>query len=84
MVETLEKNDLYAVMWGDTHLLDECAQLTGLKKLQTLHPLNRHQRILNALDRSPLFVKYYIPLQFGPYDQTRDVRLFYIKGREPK
>jgi len=48
------------VMWGDTSLLDEIADECSHTNLMELHPLDRHQRILNALERSPLFKKEFI------------------------
>ena len=50
----------YIVMWGDLHNLDECASRCKHTNLMKLHPINRHQRILNALERSKLFRKFFV------------------------
>jgi len=41
-------------------LLDECASRCKHTNLMELHALDRHQRILNALDRSKLFTKFFV------------------------
>ena len=43
-------------------LLDECASRCKHTNLMELHPLDRHQRILNALERSKLFKKFFVKI----------------------
>lgn len=50
----------YSVMYGDVYNLDECAMRCKHTNLMELHPLDRHQRILNALERSKLFRKFLV------------------------
>lgn len=60
MKDVLEKQGFDSVMWGDTILLDDCAELCTHTNLMDIHPLNRHDRILSALDKSKLFKKSFI------------------------
>ena len=50
----------YSVMYGDVYLLDYCAVRCKHTNLMKLHPLDRHQRILNALEKSKLFKKFFV------------------------
>lgn len=59
------------VMWGDTHVLDEIAWKCTHTNLSSLHPLTRHHRILNALERSPLFQKQIIDISGRGRGNTR-------------
>lgn len=60
--QTLIRSGNKAVMWGDVGLLDMIAVSCYELNLLDLHPLPRHQKILNALDRSKDFHKSYIRL----------------------
>jgi len=47
-------------MWGDCWLLDEAANLATHTNLMTLHPMVRHSRIFNALEKSKRFKKSFV------------------------
>lgn len=70
--EYLVKNNFDAIGYGDTYNLDEIAHLCKHTTLNELHPLDRHIRLLNYLEKSPLFIKRY-------YRLHRLNRVFYIK-----
>ena len=76
MKEVLEANNVSCAAWGFPDELDRCAELLGEKYIK-MHPLKRHKRILDALEKSPLFTKRYIRLH-------RLCRCFWLKGKEPK
>jgi len=65
VVEVLQETGNPGIMWGDTVLLDMVAERcnhTTLKKKKNgswTHPLDRHNRILDALDKDPRFEKQY-------------------------
>jgi hypothetical protein len=65
-VVVLKRTDNPGVMWGDTMLLDEiaatCVQTTLMQRKDgtATHPLARHKRILDALERDKRFEKWYI------------------------
>jgi len=81
MRSVLLETDNAAVMWGDVHLLDECADRCDHTTLMKAHPLDRHKRILDALDRSSLFEKYYVRVDLwnGRGYGERHVRYFKLK-----
>jgi len=60
VVEVLVETDNPGVMWGDCGLLDMIAKRCIHTNLMNQHPLNRHSRILNALERDKRFDKYYV------------------------
>jgi len=66
---------------GDFSLLDMCADRCTHTKLMRMHPLDRHIRVLDALGKSPLFVKGYT--SYPGYKGWGRVRAFWIKGHEP-
>lgn len=68
----LVANGFDAVAWGDTYNLDAIAHLCTHTNLANLHPLTRHKRLLDYLERSPLFEKRYYRLQ-------RLCRVFYVR-----
>ena len=76
MKEVLEADNVSFAAWGYPDNMDRCAELLGQKYVD-LHPLERHRRILNALEKSPLFIKRYVRMH-------RLVRCFWLKGKEPK
>jgi len=66
VIEVLKETGNLGIMWGDTVLLDMIANrcdaqlhttLKTKKDGKTVHPLNRHNRILDALDKDPRFDK---------------------------
>ena len=60
-VEHLKAEGFDSIMWGDCVLLDDIAQKYR-KDLLELHPLERHPRMLSAMERSGLFEKFFIRL----------------------
>lgn len=66
-----------SVMWGDAGVLDEIASRCGIT---VRHPLNRWQRVLNALERSPLFRKGHVRLDVFQNNQSRLVRAFFLNA----
>lgn len=64
MYDILDENESWIVMWGDCGFLDECASRANVK-CKIPHPYNRWQRVLNGLDRSPLFEKRYVKVEDG-------------------
>lgn len=78
MSDVLKQTGNPSVMWGDCGLLDMCAARCTHTNLMNLHPLKRHNRILTALEISPLFEKRYIQIQFATVG-NRDVRSFKLK-----
>ena len=55
VVDVLKETDNPGIMYGDVHLLDEIAWRCTHTNLREKHPLIRHSRILNALDKDPRF-----------------------------
>lgn len=76
MKEVLIENDSDTVGWGSLDILDECSSRCTHTNLNELHPLERHARILNALDRSKLFTKFFFRLDIFQNNQSRLVRGF--------
>lgn len=74
MKEILISHNRSSVWFGDLSLLEECAQKSTIN---TSHPQKTIQRILNALDRSPLFRKSYITADIS--GQNRKYRCYTIK-----
>ena len=62
VIEVLNETDNGGIMFGDTVLLDmvadRCIHTTLMKK----HPLIRHNRILNALEKDNRFEKFYVKM----------------------
>jgi len=58
-VEVLKETENEGVMYGDCTLLDMIAERCTHTNLMKLHPLTRHARILNALDKDKRFEKLY-------------------------
>ena len=59
----------WSIAYGDLPELHEIAKLAGIKRG---HPLNVHQRVLNALDKSSLWRKGYFRARRGK------ARIFYL------
>ncbi|WP_337591084.1 hypothetical protein [Vescimonas sp.] len=57
MKEIMLKNGRNTVWYGDLELIEECAELSGVK---IQHPKKTIKYILDNLDRSPCFTKGYI------------------------
>jgi hypothetical protein len=81
MREVLLETDNAAVMWGDVHLLDDCASRCIHTTLMEAHPMVRHKRILDALDHSSLFEKHYVRVDLwnGRGYAGRHVRYFKLR-----
>jgi len=58
-VEVLRETDNQGIMYGDSVLLDMIANRATHTNLMKQHPLVRHSRILNALEKDKRFGKYY-------------------------
>ena len=58
-VEVLNETDNHGVMFGDVTLLDMITWRCTHTNLRDKHPMIRHNRILNALDRDDRFEKFY-------------------------
>ena len=62
-VEVLKETDNPSVMWGDCYLLDMIAEKCVHTNLRKQHPLNRHKRILDALEKDNRFEKWFIRMR---------------------
>ena len=60
MVDVLTERKIKVIGWGDFGLLDECASRCTHTALMKTDIDARHQRILNALEISNRFEKYYV------------------------
>lgn len=74
MKEILINHHRKNVWFGDLPLIEECAKKA---KISTNHPLKTIQKILNALDKSPLFTKTYIISDLSGH--KRKYRCFTLK-----
>ncbi|MGN0316529.1 MAG: hypothetical protein ACI4E1_01190 [Lachnospira sp.] len=74
MKEILISHNRVSVWFGDLSLLEECAKKS---MISTSHPQKTIQKILNALDRSPLFTKSYITADLS--GQKRKYRCYTLK-----
>ena len=59
VVEVLNETDNPGIMWGDVRLLDIVAERCTHTTLMDAHPMDRHGRILNALEKDDRFEKLY-------------------------
>lgn len=84
MREVLLETDNNSVMHGDAHLFDDCARRATHTNLIDQHPFERQARIMNALERSSLFDKCYVPVHVGWNDRLTNVRWFKLKEKENK
>jgi len=62
-VEVLNETDNPGVMFGDCGLLDMIAVKCTHTTLMKAHPLDRHTRILSALENDDRFEKYYVKIR---------------------
>jgi len=60
MVDVLTERGIKVIGWGDYGFLDECASRCTHTTLMNTHMNARHQRILNAIERSDKFEKHYV------------------------
>jgi len=59
-VEVLNETGNPDIMFGDTRLLDMIAEQATHTNLMKKHPMVRHSRILNALEKDDRFEKFYV------------------------
>ncbi len=59
MEDVLREGGFDGFMFGDVRLMDEGANRCTHTNLMSLHPMERHRRILTACERSGLFNKKY-------------------------
>ena len=78
--EHLIETDNLGVMWGDCALLDEIALKCTHTNLREAHPLNRHKRILDALDRDSRFDKFYVHIKGSPGPLWRSFKVIQKNG----
>jgi len=62
-IEVLNETDNPGVMFGDVTLLDMIAVKCTHTTLMDKHPMVRHTRILNALEKDGRFEKYYVKMR---------------------
>lgn len=58
-LEVMRENNWATVTWGDVDVLDAIGSI-GIENSSMMHPLDRHETILAALDRDHRFRKFYI------------------------
>lgn len=73
----LRANGHRSVMWGDVMLLHEIAAAAGIEANGSV----TERRVLNAIDRSGVFVKLYTVVRIR--NQERLVRCFYLPEHVP-
>ncbi len=57
-VEVLKETNNPGIMFGDVRLLDMVAERATHTTLMEAHPMNRHSRILDALENDSRFRKF--------------------------
>jgi len=62
-VEVLQETDNPGIMFGDLTLLDMIAVRCTHTNLMDKHPMVRHSRILNALEKDSRFEKYFVKIR---------------------
>ena len=62
-VEVLNETDNPGIMFGDVTLLDMIAEKCTHTNLMKKHPMIRHTRILNALEKDERFEKFYVHMR---------------------
>ncbi len=77
MLKLMNEQQRKCVWYGDIFLIEKCAVKSGVMKK---HPQDTIQCILNALDRSPLFIKGYIVIDVN--GRKRRYRCFTIRDRK--
>ena len=81
VVDVLQETDNPGIMFGDCGLLDMVAKRCTHTTLMDAHPLDRHIRILNALDKDARFEKFYVKIngiRGNPY--WRSFKLVHLNG----
>ena len=77
MMSIMKENHRNSVWYGDIYLIEKCAIMSGVIKKHTQDTI---QCILNALDKSPLFIKGYIVADVS--GKKRRYRCFTIRDRK--
>ncbi len=80
--ECLRRLNLDSIAWGDVGVMDGIIWVLydlGISKIRKQHPLDRHISLLNRLERSPLFEKYYYRVCGGKGGAEMLCRMFYLK-----
>jgi len=81
-IEVIEEFRCHQIGWGDCFLLDEVWSRAGVKWKEPLHPLDRHNRVLNTLARDRRFEKRYFRAHantVGRGSGERLMRYFVVK-----
>ena len=73
MLFLLNREGRDSVWYGDLTLIEECATMSNI---QTTHPIDTIQRVLNGLEHSKVFKKGYIYADFS--GRKRKYRCFTI------
>lgn len=81
-VEVLKETDNLGIMYGDTVLLDMIAKRCTHTNLMKKHPLVRHSRILNALEKDDRFEKFFFERR--GFRGNKYWRCFKLKEDSPK
>ena len=63
VVEVLQETDNPGIMFGDVTLFDMIAERCTHTNLMDKHPMVRHSRILDALEKDERFEKYYVHMR---------------------
>ena len=81
MRDILIENDRTFVGWGDLDDIEECADRSTHTDLNdgNIHPRDRIKRVLDALDRSPLFEKGLYSICCGKQGSEHLARCFRLK-----
>lgn len=77
-VEVLKETQQEAVCWGDSGLLDMIARRAEHTNLMNLHPIERHARILNYLEKEPRLEKRFYRVRLA----GRSALVRYFRLRE--
>ena len=81
VVEVLQETDNPGIMYGDCTLLDMVAKRCTHTTLMDAYPLDRHGRILNALENDARFEKFHVRMRGMLGNQYwRSFRLVHKEG----
>ncbi len=69
---------------GDCATLDDIADRSGFLALHPMHPLDRHIRVLNALERDPRFEKFLFRCVDSGGVRERLVRAFRLRKTDER
>lgn len=77
VIDTMRERQIAYIWFGATDLLDQCSSILGYTRL---HPSQRAQRILNALEKCADFQKGYMRVDINGYMRT--VRCFKLCNKK--